>query len=120
MENESQMIPEVKSNPSPVDATGGQNPQNIEVAWRGAVAFTVIVVIGMTAGPDIAPSRYWPDLNHYLPTYVLLSFAMGLGLSAVRSSIRADLLMGVPVLLLGGSLIAHILWVSIGILWGAD
>lgn len=121
MQSESPLIPAEEDTSSPDEVTGLDAPhrllQNTEVAWRGAVAATLIVVIGVTAAPDIAPSRYFPNLNHYLPTYVLLAFAMGFGLSAVRSPVRADFLMGVPVLLLGGLLVAHILWVSIEILW---
>ena len=75
--------------------------------WRGLIAFTLLAVVG-AMGPDIAPSRYFPDLDHYIPRYIILALAVGFGLSAVRSRRRMDRLLGVPVLVIGGYLVVYI------------
>ncbi len=82
---------------------------NSTLPWRGLVAFALLGVLG-ALGPDIAPSRYWPDLDHYIPRYVLLALSVGFGLSAVRSGLRVDRLLGIAVLVVGVGMVTYIIW----------
>jgi hypothetical protein len=77
------------------------------VPWRGVLAFALLALVG-AFGPDITPSGYWPDLDHYIPRYIFLAFSVGFGLSAVRSPQRIDRLFGIAVLLVGGVLVVYI------------
>jgi hypothetical protein len=76
--------------------------------WRGLLAFVLLAAVG-SLGPDITPSRYWPDLGHYIPRYVLLALSVGFGLSATRSAWRLDRLLGIAVVLVGGGMAAYII-----------
>jgi hypothetical protein len=87
------------------------------VPWRGLVAFGFLAAVG-AMGPDIAPSHYWPDLDHYIPRYVLLALGIGFGLSAVRSGRRQDRLIGVVVLVVGLGMVAYIVRASFHITGG--
>jgi hypothetical protein len=60
-------------------------------------------------GPDITPSRYWQDLDHYIPRYVLLALSIGFGFSAIRSGHRVDRVFGIAVLAVGGGMVAYII-----------
>jgi len=77
------------------------------VIWRGPLAFALLGVVG-ALGPDITPSRYYPDLAHYIPRYVLLGLSVGFGLSAVRSRARVDRAFGIAVLVVGICLVVYI------------
>ena len=76
-------------------------------SWRGALAIMMLGVVG-ALGPDVTPSRYWPDPEHDIPRYVLLAPSIGFGLAAVRSGQRVDRLLGIAVLLVGGGLVLYI------------
>jgi hypothetical protein len=90
-------------------ATGEGRPPIPEplLPWRGCVAFGLLAVVG-AMGPDITPSRYWPNLDHYIPRYVLLALSVGFGLSAVRSGRRLDRVFGIAVLVVGCGMVVHI------------
>jgi hypothetical protein len=60
-------------------------------------------------GPDITPSPYWPDLDHYIPRYVILALSVGFGLNAVRSGHRVDRVLGIAVLIAGGYMVQYII-----------
>ena len=75
--------------------------------WRGLLAFALLSMVG-AFGPDIAPSPYWPDLDHYIPRYVLLALSIGFGLAAIRSGERADRILGFAVVLGGGVVVVYI------------
>jgi len=81
---------------------------DVALPWRGLVAFGLLAVVG-AMGPDITPSRYWPDLDHYIPRYVLLALSVGFGISAVRRGQRADRLLGIAVLVVGGYMVVYII-----------
>jgi hypothetical protein len=85
------------------------------VTWRGPAAFGLLALVG-TMGPDITPSAYIPDLNHYIPRYVLLALSVGVGLSAVRRGGRGDRLIGVAVMVVGLGMVAHIVLYCLSIL----
>ncbi|HEY1376962.1 MAG TPA: hypothetical protein VGF55_09215, partial [Gemmataceae bacterium] len=78
------------------------------IPWRGLVGFGLLALVG-AMGPDITPSRYYPDLGHYVPRYVLLALGVGFGLSAVRRGGRVDRLIGIAVLVVGLEPVMH-LW----------
>jgi hypothetical protein len=74
---------------------------------RGLVAFALLAAVGLI-GVDITPSRYFPNLDHYIPRYILLAQSVGFGLSAVRSRKRTDRLLGIAVLIVGSSMVNYI------------
>jgi hypothetical protein len=93
-----------------VDAEPAPNPSPASgpaLPWRGLLAFALLAVVG-SLGPDITPSRYWPDLDHYVPRYVLLTLSIGFAISAARSGLRVDRLLGLAVLLVGGGMAVYI------------
>ena len=75
--------------------------------WRGALAFALLAIVG-ALGPDIVPSPYWPNLNHYIPRYILLAVSVGFTVNAIRSRIRVDRVFGIAVVLVGGCMVVHI------------
>ncbi|HTK74442.1 MAG TPA: hypothetical protein VL371_04235 [Gemmataceae bacterium] len=83
--------------------------------WRGLLAFALLGLVGML-GPDITPSSYIPELDHYVPRYVVLALSVGLAISAIRSRQRLDKLFGIAVVLVGGWMVAHIAMECIRIL----
>ncbi len=93
--------------PPPAPAPAQPPAPDVAVPWRGLVAFGLLAVVG-AMGPDIAPSGYWPDLDHYVPRYVLLALCVGFGLSAVRSGRGLDRPFGTAVLVVGGGMVAYI------------
>ncbi len=95
--------------PSPCREAGpSQVPaSDVPLPWRGAVAFGLLALVG-AMGPDITPSRYSPELSHYIPRYVLLALSIGFGLGAVRSRLRADKVFGIAVVVAGCGLVAYI------------
>jgi hypothetical protein len=76
--------------------------------WRGILAFVLLALVGPLGGSDIIPSPYIPNLDHYIPRYVLLAISVGLGLSAVRSAQRLDKVFGIGVVLVGGGMVVYI------------
>jgi hypothetical protein len=78
------------------------------LSWRGPVAFALLGVVG-ALGPDITPSQHWPDLDHYIPRYVLLALSVGFGLSAVRYGHRVDRVFGIATVVVGGGLVVYII-----------
>ncbi len=82
--------------------------RRVSLPWRGSIALALLGVVG-SLGPDIIPSRYWPDLAHYLPRYVLLAVSVGFALNAVRSKQRVDRVFGIAVLVVGGGLAVYII-----------
>jgi hypothetical protein len=82
---------------------------NTILPWRGLLGFILLAIVG-AMGSDITPSRYYPDLVHYVPRYIILALAVGFGLSAVRSRQEMDLLLGMPVLFLGGFFVVYIVY----------
>jgi hypothetical protein len=103
---------EVEQAAAPPPARDPVQPPAVAVPWRGLVAFGLLALVG-AMGPDIAPSRYWPGLDHYIPRYVLLALGIGFGLSAVRSGQRVDRLFGIAVLVVGLGMVAYIAWACI-------
>ncbi len=96
-----------KGEPTPAASESVQPLTDAGLPWRGPVGFGLLVFVG-GMGPDIAPSRYFPDLDHYIPRYILLALAIGFGLSAVRSGRRQDRVLGIAVLAVGGYLVVCI------------
>jgi hypothetical protein len=96
--------PATTPHPAPIHASTA----GVDVQWRGLVAIGLLAVVG-AMGPDITPSRYWPDLDHYIPRYVALALGIGFGLSAVRSGRRPERLIGVAVLVVGLGMVAYII-----------
>ncbi len=76
--------------------------------WRGGLGFVLLATVGMM-GPDITPTVYFPNLDHYIPRYVLLALSVGLGLSAVRSGKRLERVFGLAVLIAGLGMVAYII-----------
>jgi hypothetical protein len=72
------------------------------------VAFILLALVG-SLGPDFAPSRYRPDLSHYIPRYILLAPSLGFGLDALHSKQRVDRMFGIAVLVVGGGVVAYII-----------
>ena len=72
------------------------------------VAFILLAMVG-SLGPDIAPSRYCPDLSYYIPRYILSALSIGFGLNARHSKHREDRLFGIAVLVVGGGVVAYII-----------
>lgn len=96
------------ANPEATTATPESAPaRDAALPWRGLVAFGMLALVG-SMGTDIAPSPYIPDLDHYIPRYVLLALAVGFGLSATRSHRREDRLCGIAVLVVGGYLVVYV------------
>jgi hypothetical protein len=86
-----------------------QSPtRKASLPWRGFIAFILLGVVG-SLGPDITPSRKWPDLAYYIPRYVMLALSIGFGLSAVRSKQRVDRVFGIAVVVVGGGMVAYII-----------
>jgi hypothetical protein len=78
-----------------------------DTSWRGWLAFGLLVAVG-ALGPDISPSRYYPDLDHYLSRYILLALSVGCAIHAIRAGRRGDQLIGLGVLVAGLGLVAHV------------
>lgn len=76
--------------------------------WHGPTAFFLLAVVG-SMGPDITPSRYYPELDHYIPRYVVLSLSVGFSISAVRSQLRIDRIFGIASLVTGGWMVMYII-----------
>ena len=85
------------------------------VSWRGMVAFGLLALVG-AMGPDITPSSYWPNLDHYIRRYVLLGLSVGFGLSALRRGGRLDRLIGLAVLVVGLGMVAHIVLTCLNVM----
>jgi hypothetical protein len=77
------------------------------ITWRGGLAFALLAAVG-GLGPTLFPSAYIPDIKSYLWSVIALALAVGIGVSAVRSAVRGDRVIGLAVTLVGGLLIALI------------
>jgi hypothetical protein len=81
------------------------------------LGFALLGVVG-SLGSDIAPSWYIPELEHYIPRYILLALAVGSGLSAARSRQQIDRLLGIPVLVVGAGMVVYIIKSSLRLIAG--
>jgi hypothetical protein len=77
------------------------------LTWRGGLAFALLAAVG-GLGPTLFPSAYIPDIKSYLWSVIVLALAVGTGVSAVRSPVRGDRVIGLAVTFVGGLLIALI------------
>ena len=80
----------------------------VAVAVARPLAFVLLGMVG-ALGPDITPSPYWPDLDHYIPRYVLLALSVGLGVAAIGSPQRIDKVFGIAVVVAGGWMVVYII-----------
>ncbi|MCE9532397.1 MAG: hypothetical protein K8T89_14945 [Planctomycetes bacterium] len=87
---------------------------NENLRWRSLIGLALLGIVGVVGliSPYYLPSTYNPrhDWDHYLLRYALLAFAVGFGLSAVRSRERVERLLGTAVIVTGILLVAYIAW----------
>ena len=67
--------------------------------WRALTAIGCVIAIFVRGGPLFADKAHaWPT---YVPTIVLVAIAIALGISAVRSQIHYERLLGLPAVVAG-------------------
>jgi hypothetical protein len=81
-----------------------QKSCQVRFPWRSVTSLACLCLIGIRRGP-VGVDQYH-TLRSYILTVVLLAGALGLGVSAVRSKLRWDWILGVVSLVAGLALCA--------------